>query len=159
MKAASIIELKEELSGLPPKALLEICLRLARYKKENKELLTYILFEAHDEAGFVDSVKKEIDEQWEGLPASHAYFLKKGLRRILRAVSRHCRHSGIKESELEILIHFCIRFNEAGFGEIKDKSIANIYARQLEKLSGLVKKVHEDLQFDFTKRINALAKR
>jgi hypothetical protein len=158
MKAASIIELKEELSALPSKTLLEICLRLARYKKDNKELLTYILLEAHNEAGFVESVKKEIDEQFEGLPASHFYFLKKGLRRILRSISRHCRHSGIKESALEILIHFCTRFNEAGFGEVKDKAIANIYARQLEKLKVLVKKVHEDLQFDFTKRINALVK-
>ena len=158
MKAASIVELKEELSALPSRTLLEVCLRLARYKKENKELLTYILLESHNEAGFVESVKKEIDEQFEGLPASHVYFLKKGLRRILRAVSRHCRHSGIKESELEILIHFCTRFNESGFGAIKDKAITNIYSRQLEKLVGLVKKVHEDLQFDFTKRIKALYK-
>lgn len=158
MKAASIAELKEELSAMPSKDLLEICLRMARYKKENKELLTYILLESHNEEGFVESVKKEIDEQFEGLPASHVYFLKKGLRRILRAVSRHCRHSGIKESELEILIHFCTRFNTAGFGAIKDKSIRNIYARQLDKLGGLVKKVHEDLQFDFSKRIDALYK-
>jgi len=159
MKAASILELKEELSALPPKGLLEICLRLARYKKENKELLTYILLEAHDEPGFVESVKKDMDEEFKGLPASHVYFLKKGLRRILRAVTRRCRHSGIKESEFEILIHFCTCFNESGFGEIKDKAIVNIYTRQLEKLKGLVKKVHEDLQFDFTKRINALAKK
>jgi hypothetical protein len=156
MKAASIVELKEELSALSSKTLLDICLRLARYKKENKELLTYILLESHNEAAFVESVKKEIDEQFEGLPATHVYFLKKGLRRILRAVTRRCRHSGMKESELDILIHFCLQFRAFGFGAIKDKAITNIYARQLEKLNGLVGKVHEDLQFDFTKRIKDL---
>ena len=62
MKAASMHELKDELAHLPPKKVLELCLRLARYKKENKELLSYLLFEAHDEQGFVMQVKKEIDE-------------------------------------------------------------------------------------------------
>ena len=48
MKAASISEIKTELKGLPPAQLTELCLRLARFKKENKELLTYLLFEAND---------------------------------------------------------------------------------------------------------------
>ena len=50
MKASTVSELKEELKHLPPAQLLELCLRLARFKKENKELLTYLLFEAHDTA-------------------------------------------------------------------------------------------------------------
>ena len=39
MKAASIAELKAELKRVPQAELIETVLRLARYKKENKELL------------------------------------------------------------------------------------------------------------------------
>ncbi len=48
MKAASIQELKQELQHTSLKEITELCLRLARFKKENKELLTYLLFEASD---------------------------------------------------------------------------------------------------------------
>ena len=40
MKAATIHEIKQELVTLKPAALSELCLRLAKFKKENKELLT-----------------------------------------------------------------------------------------------------------------------
>jgi len=39
MKAASISELKQELQNISAKEITDICLRLARFKKENKELL------------------------------------------------------------------------------------------------------------------------
>ncbi len=38
MKAASIAELKKELVRLDPGELLDACLSLARFKKDNKEL-------------------------------------------------------------------------------------------------------------------------
>ena len=45
MKFASLSEIRKELQMLPPKRLQELCLRIARYKKENKELLAFLLFE------------------------------------------------------------------------------------------------------------------
>ena len=67
MKTASVQELKQELQSVPPARLLELCLRLARFKKENKELLTYLLFEAHDEEGYINSVNQVIDEGFAGV--------------------------------------------------------------------------------------------
>lgn len=49
MKTATIAELKSELGNVPAPQLAELCIRLAKFKKENKELLTYLLFEAYDE--------------------------------------------------------------------------------------------------------------
>ena len=63
MDAASIRELKTELQRRAPRESMELCLRLARFKKENKELLTYLLFEAQDESGYINSVKGRIDEK------------------------------------------------------------------------------------------------
>ena len=68
MKAASLSELKQELVTLPPKTVLELCLRLAKFKKENKELLSFLLFEAHNEEGYVQDIKKEIDDSFWNLP-------------------------------------------------------------------------------------------
>lgn len=156
MKAATIIELKQELAELSPKTVMDLCLRMARYKKDNKELLTYILFESQDEQGFVNAVRKEMDEQFTVLPNANWYLTKKGLRRILRIMSRHVKHSGIVESELDILIHFCNCCKSAGLSDSKYKAILNIYERQLKKLHTLVKKVHEDLQFDYKRQIALL---
>ena len=49
MKAASIADLKKELVRLEHGELLDVCLRLARFKKDNKELLTYFLFLSQDD--------------------------------------------------------------------------------------------------------------
>ena len=43
MKAVSVKELSQELLNRSPKELRDLCLRLSRFKKENKELLTYLL--------------------------------------------------------------------------------------------------------------------
>ena len=48
MKASSINEIKKELEQRSNTELLSFCLRLAKFKKENKELLTFLLFEADD---------------------------------------------------------------------------------------------------------------
>ncbi|MEX0362048.1 MAG: hypothetical protein AB3N10_13795, partial [Allomuricauda sp.] len=61
MKASTIAQLKKELQHRSPDELLNLCLRLGRFKKENKELLTYLLFEADHEEGYIESVKAEVD--------------------------------------------------------------------------------------------------
>ena len=77
MKAASISVIKKELKNLPPEELQVIVARLAKYKKENKELLSYLLFEAENEQAFIQSVKAEIDEQFSNLNYSSFYLAKK----------------------------------------------------------------------------------
>ena len=59
MKAVTVKELKTELVDRSHSELMELCLRLSRFKKENKELLTYLLFESSNEAGYINSVKIE----------------------------------------------------------------------------------------------------
>jgi hypothetical protein len=156
MKAASINELKQELVALPPKKVLELCLRLARFKKENKELLSYLLFEAHDEQGYVESIKKEINDSFWELPRANMYIIKKGLRKILRAIAKYSKHTSLKESEVEMLIHFCKNVKESGIRFRTNKALSNLYDMQLKKLDGLVEQVHEDLRFDYKKQLEEL---
>jgi hypothetical protein len=156
MKAASIHELKQELITLPPKKVLELCLRLARFKKENKELLSYLLFEAHDEQSYVESIKKEINEQFWDLPRTNMYIIKKGLRKILRSISKYSKHTTAKESEAEMLIHFCKNLINSGIRFKANKALSNLYDQQLKKLNTLVDLVHEDLRFDYKKQLEEL---
>ena len=93
MRAATVHEIKQELAGRKPAELVALCLRLSRFKKENKELLTYLLFEAHDEAGYIENVKQEMDAQFEEINISHLYFVKKSLRRIV--AFSWCQHKEV----------------------------------------------------------------
>lgn len=156
MKAASINELKQELLTLPPKKVLELCLRLARFKKENKELLSYLLFESHDEQSYVESVKKEIDEQFSELPKGNWYLAKKALRKILKAIGKYSKHTATKESEVEMLIHFCINLKNSGIRYRSYKALSSLYDQQLKRLNTLVEQVHDDLRFDYKKQLEQL---
>ena len=73
-----LLSQKIALSELSQPDLVMICLRLSRFKKENKELLTYLLFEANDEEGYIESVKGEIDFALEEINRRNFYFIKKG---------------------------------------------------------------------------------
>ncbi len=157
MRSAGIKEIKQELSLLPPKQVLELCLRLVRYKKENKELLSYLLFEANDESGFVENVKKEIDEGFAELPLKTPYLTRKSLGRVLRSITRYSKQTGTKESAIEILMHFCIKLKSSGIPIKKYKTIFNLYNRQLKKLQAAIELVHEDLRFDYKKQLEKLA--
>lgn len=106
MKPASISQLKQEMKNRSSNELLEICLRLARFKKENKELLTYLLFEVQDEQTYVESIKKEIDRQFQEINKSNIYFAKKSIRKIVRTTNKFIRYSSRKQTEVELLMHF-----------------------------------------------------
>ena len=53
MQTATIAKLKRELKFKSEEELKELCLLLAKFKKDNKELLTYLLFERGDEDAFI----------------------------------------------------------------------------------------------------------
>jgi len=156
MKAAYISQLKQELKNRSANDLLEFCLRLARFKKENKELLTYLLFEAQDEQAYVDSIKDEMDQQFEEINKSNIYFAKKSIRKIVRTTNKFIRYSDSKQTEVELLMHFCKRLK--GFGLPLNKSVAlsNIYIRQIQKIKKAIGTLHEDLQYDYGEELKSL---
>jgi hypothetical protein len=156
MKAATINELKQELVNSSPTQLTELCLRLARFKKENKELLTYLLFEAHDTAGYIKSVKDEMDSQFEGMNKSNVYFIKKTLRKIIRTAAKYTRYSGLATVEIELLIYFLATMKSLNIPIEKNPVLTNIYQNQLKKVNKAIETLHEDLQYDYLKEVRKL---
>jgi hypothetical protein len=157
MKASTITELKQELKDLPASQLTELCLRLARFKKENKELLTYLLFEAQDEPAYIQGVKNEMDEQFANINTSNIYFAKKSIRKILRMANKYIRYSGSKIVETELLIYFCSALNETNIAYQKSTALMNLYHGQIRKINAAIKALHEDLQYDYLKELRKLA--
>jgi len=156
MKAATVNEIKQELSNSSPSQLTELCLRLARFKKENKELLTYLLFEAHDTAAYIESVKQEMASQFEGMNKSNVYFVKKTLRKIIRTAAKYTRYSGLATVEIELFIYFCATMKDLNISIDKNPVLSNIYQNQLKKINKAVASMHEDLQYDYLKEIKKL---
>ena len=106
MKAATIHELKLELSNAPAEQLAELCIRLAKFKKENKELLTYLLFEAFDEQAYIENIKIAMLVQFQEINTSSIYFIKKSLRKILRTLNKYIRYTGSAETEVKLPVVF-----------------------------------------------------
>ncbi len=156
MKAASLNEIKKELIELDSKTVQDLCMRLAKYKKENKELLTYLLFEAHDEAAFVNNVKAEMDELFQGLPSGNVYYIKKSLRKILRIVNKQIKYSGLKQTELELRLYFCAKIKEANVPLRSSTVLYNLNEGQVKKIKTVLTQLPEDLQYDYHRDIVSL---
>lgn len=156
MKTASLNELKQELITLPPKELLELCLRLARFKKENKELLSYLLFESADEQSYIESIKLFITEEFLTVNKSILYQAKKSIRKILRITNKYIRYSGSAIVEVELLIHFCTTARDSGIKINKSTALVNLYNNQVKKINKAIISLHEDLQFDYQKQLDNL---
>lgn len=157
MKTASLNEIKKELHTLDPETIQGLCLRLAKYKKENKELLTYLLYEANNEQSYIAAIKEDVDELFNELPSrSNVYYVKKSLRKILRFVNKQIKYSGIKLTELELRIHFCTKAMEAKIPLREGTVLYNLYQQQLKKIYAIVSKLPEDLQLDYQLEIEAI---
>ena len=158
MKAASLHELKKELQEIPPDQLLELCIALAKYKKDNKEFLGYLLFEAHDKVAFVKGIKEEIDGYFSELKTQgNLYFVKKGLRKVLRVLSKYSKYMGDKALTAEILIYFCMKLKHSGIPYRKSPLIVNLYNQQINKINSLVSALHEDLQQDYLQDLEKIS--
>lgn len=156
MKAATIHELKTELTQLPAEQLAELCIRLAKFKKENKELLTYLLFESFDEHAYVESIKTDMLQEFDAINRSSLYFVKKSLRKILRTINKYIRYTGSAETEVKLLLFFCSTLKDSGIPIKRNTVIQNIYESQLKKISKAIATMHEDLQYEYVKELELL---
>jgi hypothetical protein len=148
-------DIKKEIQHLSQEQVAELFLRLVRYKKENKELAAYLLFDADNEQAFIEKVKGEVGFMFSQLP-SQSYLAAKYMRKILRLIAKYNKFIGSKQAEIELLINFCYNYLQYTDRRLSYKPLRLILTRQLEKIRGLIAKLHEDLQFDYTQDYNTL---
>ena len=156
MKTESITTIKKELQHLPKEDLLQLCLRLGRFKKENKELMTYLLFQAHDEDGYIESIKATLDEQFDNMNTDSYFYMKKTIRKILRQIRTFSRYSITKTTEVDLLLYFCQRLNELKPNIHRNRTLDNLYQRQLISIKKKITAFHQDLQYDYRIQLEEL---
>ena len=158
MKAATVIQLRKELETLNEDYLRELCLRLARFKIENKELLTYLLFESEDEDFYVNGIKEQVDKLFEEINKKSYFYIKKSVRKILRLLKKYARYSNSKETEVELLIYYCYKLKTLKPSISNNLTLTKIFLKKIENIEKKIIKLHEDLQFDFRERLKQLHK-
>lgn len=154
MKAATINDIKKDLEKRSANELLSYCLRLAKFKKENKELLHFLLFESEDTATYIDNIKQETDEMFLEINMSNVHYIKKSVRKILRYLNKHIRFTGSKQIEAELLIHFCNGILTNSIPLKKSRQLSNIYESQLKKIEVVLATLHPDLQYDLKRQLD-----
>lgn len=156
MKPATAVQIRKEIKFRSKEELEALCLRLARFKKENKELLTYLLFEADHEDSYVAEVKDFITEQFEEIPSTNFYRTKKRIRKILRETKKFIRYSSVKETEVALLLHFCKKMINCSSSIKRSKTMMQVYERQLLMIEKKIEELHEDLQMDYISELKEL---
>jgi hypothetical protein len=157
MKPAGIKEIKASLEGLDQEELVEHCIRLARFKQENKELLTYLLFESTDEDAYISHVCEHISEMFRDVNKSNVYYAKKTIRKILREANKCIRYSGLEVTEAEILLLVAAEIRKLDLPMEKSQVLQNLYAGVLKKAKKCIMSMHEDLQYEFMSRLEQLS--
>jgi len=158
MKTVTVRELNQELTYRTPKELRDLCLRLSRFKKENKELLTYLLFESSDELSYIQSVKKEMDEEFEQINRTTFYYIRKSVRKILKNTRKYIRYSQKKQTEVELLLYFCTKLKALSPSIKRNTALTNLYNRQIDTIIKKISGLHEDLQYDYGLELSELNK-
>jgi hypothetical protein len=156
MNSESLSNLKKEIENLPPELVAQFCIRMAKYKTENKELLNYLIYQAYDQSSFIEQVKEEIDNQFKALNKTNLYLAKKTLRKALKTTQKFIKFSGNKQTEIELLIHFCKKMKATGLSIRRGKVLGNIYMRQLERINIILTTLHEDIQMDYAKDVETI---
>ena len=156
MKAVTIKQLKDELAHKSASELKELCLHLSRFKKENKELLTYLLFESHNEDAYIQSIKDQMDVQFSEINTNSFFYIRKSVRKILSHTKKFIRYSKKKETETELLLYFCRKLKDFKPSISSSQRLQNVFDSQVRMIKKAIEKLHEDLQYDYQLELDNL---
>ncbi len=153
MKPATTKQLKEELQMQSHSNLVKYCLRLAKFKRENKELLSYLLYDSYNEADYINEIKHELSELFAQVNTRSPYIAKKNLRKILRLAQRYIRYSEIPETGADIYLFICIELQKINWHFTIPSGMQRIFSFAQNKLQSAIEKLHEDLKYEYTRNI------
>jgi hypothetical protein len=149
MKPVTIKKIKDELHYKSSQELIELCLKLSKFKKENKELLSYLLFDVEDEVTYICNVNEYSTLLFADINTKSFFYIRKSVRKILKLTKKYIRYSKKKETEVELLLHFCKELKKLSPSISKSPRLLNVYNRQLILIKKAIATLHEDLQYDY----------
>lgn len=149
MQIATINELKKALADKSEKELIEICLKLAKFKKENKELLNYLIFESKNEGEYVGRAKADVSGVMADTISSSFYHAKKTIRKALKITRQYIKFSDNKITEIDLMVHFCRELIECEHDVQSHPFLYGLLERQTNQIAKKLEKLHEDIQLDY----------
>ena len=145
----TIKQIKDELNYKSSQELIELCLKLSKFKKENKELLSYLLFDVEDEVTYIYNVNEYSTLLFADINTKSFFYIRKSVRKILKLTKKYIRYSKKKETEVELLLHFCKELKKVSPSISKSPRLLNVYNRQIILIKKAIATLHEDLQYDY----------
>jgi hypothetical protein len=112
-----------------------------------------------NEAGYIEQIKLDIDEGISEVNTNGLYYAKKGIRKVLKMVTKQIRFSGIKETELIVLLYFCKQVLDMEIRMSESRVLVNLLNTQFKKVLKAKSTLHEDLQFDYKNEIDEVMDR
>ena len=156
MDKCSIASIRKELKNLEREELVLVCLRLARYKKDNKELVSFLVFQRNEEE-FILEVKTEIHFEFTGLKLLSAFQQKKILQKSIRKINKYSKFCLSKTFDLVMFMFICQSLRDSGISLYSHTFAGTIYKKILLKASKIHSTLHEEIQGDFNEDLLHLA--
>jgi len=156
IKPASLSLIKKELQQYHPDTLRDIILRLSKLKTENKELLSYLLFDSQDLGTYIADVKVEIDNLLDEAIKKPSYKMFKDVKKIVTSITRVSRYTGFKETQAELLVYLCKKLIDKKCMSRSFIALNRLFEKQLDKVENMLQYVHEDLRSDYSEEIRIL---
>lgn len=158
MDKVSLSEIRKELSFITKEELIATCLRMARFKKENKEHLGYLLF-SKDEAVFIAEINEEISLAMVDVKHINNFQAKKVLQKILRTITKNKKFCLSKVYEMEVMLHFVREMEQKKIPYSGSAYLFQFYVKQVMKLGKILPALDEDLQTDYQAEVEELCAR
>ncbi|MEO5985072.1 MAG: hypothetical protein ABIP80_06170 [Ferruginibacter sp.] len=153
MKTASVKEIKNELQSSSHEQLSELLMRVVRFKKENKEFLTYLLFESENEQEYITNIKETLHLLFTEVNVKSLYITKKNIRKIVRLANRFIKYSSETVTLIEVYIYICEEINDLQIDLKKSTALLNLYNSLVKKIEKQLLLLHEDLRYDYHKEL------
>ena len=157
MKSTTLNDIKKEINQLSAKELAELFLLLAKFKKENKEYLSYLLFESHNKRALLEEIKVEIKGMVLDFNGNYfRYDFKKKLRKLKAFLSKYNKFLNDKAMSIEMHLYLCQVLKEYDYPYIKYGIPDVFFGQQIKKINTLLKGLHEDLRYDYGRQLEVL---
>lgn len=157
MEIPSLAHLKKDLSYLSEKELIALILDLAKFSRDNKAFLYFKLNERDQPNLFLDAVKEELDEAFKMANTRHYHVAKKAAQGIRRKLNKSLKLSKNKADHADLILYFCEQMKKYEFWRHHHPVIDNLFKVQIGKAIKLINTLHEDIQSDFSYRIEELS--
>jgi len=104
----------------------------------------------------VDTVKEELDELFQTANTNSFYLTKKSTQTIRRKLNKALKFSKNKEDQVELLLYFCEQLKKYGYLKYQHPILQSLFLKQTEKIQKNIAALHEDLQYDYSRRLDEI---